>query len=42
MAIIDPTGTWAPVAERLAATTNERHRQVLGVVLEHMKAEAHA
>jgi hypothetical protein len=40
MAIIDPTRTWVPVEERLAVTTNERHRQVLSVVLEHMKAEA--
>jgi len=40
MAIIDPTRTWVPVEDRLAVTTNERHRQVLGVVLEHMKAEA--
>ena len=40
MAIIDPTKTWVPVEERLAVTTDERHRQVLGIVLEHMKAEA--
>lgn len=40
MAIIDPTRTWQPLEERLAGTTNERHRQVLGVVIEHMKAEA--
>ena len=40
MAVIDPTRTWAPVEERLAATTNERHRQVLGVVLGDMKVEA--
>lgn len=40
MAIIDPTKTWVPVEERLAVTTNERHRQVLSIVLEHMKAEA--
>lgn len=40
MAIIDPTLTWVPLEERLARTTNERHRQVLAVVIEHMKAEA--
>ena len=40
MAIIDPTKTWELVEERLSRTTNERHRQVLGIVLEHMKAEA--
>ncbi|MFV8242051.1 nuclear transport factor 2 family protein [Mycolicibacterium peregrinum] len=40
MAIIDPTKTWVPVEERLAVTTNERHRQALSIVLEHMKAEA--
>ncbi|HEU4359918.1 MAG TPA: nuclear transport factor 2 family protein [Mycobacterium sp.] len=40
MAVIDPTRTWAPLVERLAETTNERHRAVLGVVIEHMKGEA--
>ena len=40
MAIIDPNQTWVPLAERLARTTNERHRQVLGIVIEHMRAEA--
>jgi SnoaL-like domain len=40
MAIIDPEQTWVPMEERLARTTNERHRQVLGIVIEHMKAEA--
>ena len=40
MAVIDPTCTWKPVEERLAKTTNPRHRQVLSVVLEHMLAEA--
>ncbi|MET9216203.1 MULTISPECIES: nuclear transport factor 2 family protein [unclassified Nocardia] len=40
MAVIDPTSTWAPLEQRLAVTTNERHRQVLGIVIEHMKAEA--
>lgn len=40
MAVIDPTKTWELVEERLSRTTNERHRQVLGIVLEHMKAEA--
>ncbi|MUL47398.1 nuclear transport factor 2 family protein [Mycobacterium sp. CBMA293] len=40
MAIIDPTQTWARMEERLARTTNERHRQVLSIVIEHMKAEA--
>ncbi|MEV5651133.1 nuclear transport factor 2 family protein [Nocardia sp. NPDC052254] len=40
MAVIDPTNTWAPLQQRLAGTTNERHRQVLGIVIEHMKAEA--
>lgn len=40
MAIIDPTRTWEPLERRLAQTTNERHRAVLSVVIEHMKAEA--
>ncbi|MDI3406696.1 hypothetical protein [Streptomyces cavernicola] len=40
--VIDPRRTWSLVEERLAATTNERHRVVLSVVLEHMKAEAAA
>lgn len=40
MAIIDPTKTWELVEERLSRTTNERHRQVLSIVLEHMLAEA--
>ncbi|WP_396906544.1 nuclear transport factor 2 family protein [Mycolicibacterium phlei] len=40
MAIIDPTKTWAPLEERLARTDNPRHRQMLEVVIEHMKAEA--
>lgn len=40
MAIIDPNRTWAPLERRLAITTNERHRTVLGIVIEHMKAEA--
>lgn len=40
MAVIDPTRTWEPLEKRLAETTNERHRTVLSVVIEHMKAEA--
>lgn len=40
MAVIDPSRTWAPLEKRLAATTDERHRAVLEVVIEHMKAEA--
>ncbi|MDA4087404.1 hypothetical protein MHAS44199_17140 [Mycolicibacterium hassiacum DSM 44199] len=40
MAIIDPTKTWAPLEQRLARTTHPRHRQMLAVVIEHMKAEA--
>lgn len=40
MAIIDPTITWKPLEERLARTTDPRHRQVLEIVLEHMKEEA--
>ncbi|MER5388623.1 nuclear transport factor 2 family protein [Saccharopolyspora sp. NPDC002686] len=40
MAVIDPNRTWEMLEERLAATTNERHRVVLGIVIEHMKAEA--
>ncbi|MFF0496849.1 nuclear transport factor 2 family protein [Nocardia aobensis] len=40
MAVIDPNRTWAPLEERLATTTNARHRQVLEIVIEHMKAEA--
>ncbi|MFF0547009.1 nuclear transport factor 2 family protein [Nocardia thailandica] len=40
MAVIDPNNTWAPLEERLAATTDARHRAVLGIVIEHMKAEA--
>ena len=40
MAVIDPAQTWLPLEKRLAETTNERHRVVLNVVIEHMKAEA--
>lgn len=40
MPVIDPTRTWQPLEERLAATTDERHREVLSIVIEHMKAEA--
>lgn len=40
MAVIDPNRTWEPLQNRLAETTNERHRAVLGAVIEHMKAEA--
>ncbi|MEU5851333.1 nuclear transport factor 2 family protein [Saccharopolyspora shandongensis] len=40
MAVIDPNRTWEMLENRLAVTTNERHRVVLGIVLEHMKAEA--
>ncbi|MFE3189711.1 nuclear transport factor 2 family protein [Nocardia sp. NPDC059240] len=40
MAIVDPAKTWEPLEQRLAVTTNERHRQVLSIVIEHMKAEA--
>ncbi|OMC40303.1 hypothetical protein A5740_24430 [Mycobacterium sp. GA-1841] len=40
MAVIDSTRTWQPLEERLAVTTDERHRVVLGTVIAHMKAEA--
>lgn len=40
MAVIDPSRTWAPLEERLAATTDERHRANLEVVIDHMKGEA--
>ncbi|WP_235738574.1 nuclear transport factor 2 family protein [Nocardioides alcanivorans] len=40
MAVIDPTRTWRPLEERLATTTSERQRVVLGIVIEHMKAES--
>lgn len=40
MAIIEPNRTWEMLEQRLAVTTNERHREVIGIVLEHMKAEA--
>ncbi|WP_456341120.1 nuclear transport factor 2 family protein [[Mycobacterium] nativiensis] len=40
MAIIDPSRTWAPLEQRLAETTDERHRTALEVVIEHMKGEA--
>ncbi|WP_280833639.1 nuclear transport factor 2 family protein [Mycolicibacterium frederiksbergense] len=40
MAVIDPTRTWQPLEQRLAQTTDERHRLVLSTVIEHMKAEA--
>ncbi|MER7077244.1 hypothetical protein SAMN02982929_00935 [Saccharopolyspora kobensis] len=40
MAVIDPSRTWELLEKRLAVTTDERHRVVLGIVLEHMKAEA--
>ncbi|MFJ2589911.1 hypothetical protein [Streptomyces sp. NPDC087538] len=38
----DPNRTWAPLEDRLATTTDERHRVVLKAVIEHMKAEAAA
>ncbi|MGW0324322.1 hypothetical protein [Nocardia sp. NPDC003183] len=31
MAIVEPGSTWAPFGQRLATTTNERHRTVLGM-----------
>lgn len=40
MAVIDSTRTWELLEQRLAVTTNERHRVVLSSVIEHMKAEA--
>ncbi|RVU28108.1 nuclear transport factor 2 family protein [Streptomyces antnestii] len=40
MPVIDPQRTWAPLEERLSVTKDERHRVVLNVVIEHMKAEA--
>lgn len=40
MAVIDPNRTWEPLEARLAQTTSDRHRVVLGAVIEHMKAEA--
>ncbi|MEV5007398.1 MULTISPECIES: hypothetical protein [unclassified Streptomyces] len=42
MPVIDPNHTWTLLEERLAVTTNERHRVVLKAVIEHMKAEAAA
>ncbi|UGT42405.1 nuclear transport factor 2 family protein [Nocardia yamanashiensis] len=39
MSIIDPANTWRLLEERLAATTNPRHRVVLEIVIQHMKAE---
>jgi len=40
VAVIDPSRTWAPLEQRLAVTTDERHRAALEVVIEHMKGEA--
>ncbi|MDA4894122.1 nuclear transport factor 2 family protein [Streptomyces sp. MS2A] len=40
MAVIDPTRTWRPLEERLARTSDARHRAMLEVVIAHMKAEA--
>ncbi|MBF6089513.1 nuclear transport factor 2 family protein [Nocardia cyriacigeorgica] len=40
MPVIDPTRTWEPLEQRLADTTDRRHRIVLSAVIEHMKAEA--
>ncbi|WP_018178901.1 nuclear transport factor 2 family protein [Jongsikchunia kroppenstedtii] len=40
MAIIDPSKTWKLLEERLATTTNPRHKQILEIVLEHAQAEA--
>ena len=37
---IDPSLAWKLVEERLANTTNERHRRNLEVVIAHSKAEA--
>ncbi|QQG98245.1 nuclear transport factor 2 family protein [Mycobacteroides chelonae] len=42
MAVIDTERTWELVEKRLAATTNERHRVVLGAVLHHMRLERDA
>ncbi len=40
MAVIDPNRTWELLEQRLAVTTDARHRVVLGAVIEHMRAEA--
>lgn len=40
MATIDPHRTWEPLEQRLADTTDHRHRIVLSAVIDHMKAEA--
>ncbi len=40
MPVIDPDNTWRPLEQRLARTTDPRHRVVLTAVIEHMKAEA--
>lgn len=37
---IDPTRSWAAVADRLAKTDNPRHRHLLQVLLDHLEAEA--
>lgn len=41
MAVIDVSRTWSTVEERLATEQDPVLRRNLGVVLEHMKAEAH-
>jgi hypothetical protein len=38
--VIDPSGTWRKVEERLTVESDPRLRRNLEVVLEHMKAEA--
>lgn len=40
MTVVDPKRTWELLEQRLAATTVPRHREVLSIVIEHMKAEA--
>ncbi len=37
---IDPTRSWTAVEERLAVTTNHRHRLLLQVLIDHLQAEA--
>lgn len=35
--VLDPSGSWKPIAERLAVTSDPRHRQILEIVIENIK-----
>jgi len=38
--VIDPAGSWKPIEDRLAITTDPRHRQIMETVIENMQQTA--